>query len=562
MTDDYGHDGSLLNSTQRAADWLALSADEFDLVVVGGGVTGAGAALDASSRGLRVALIESCDLASGTSSKSSKLIHGGLRYLEMLNFGLVREALRERNRLLTTLAPHLVKPINFIWPLTHVGWERLYLGAGLALYDTMGGAGALPWHRHLSKRTMKRIAPGLDPAAYTGGMHFYDAIEDDARMVMMIARTAKAWGARVLTGARAEEITRVGGRVSTIRVVDVETGDVVDVRTRHISYAAGVWSDELRKDGPRVRPSKGVHILVPKQAIDSRAGILMRTEKSVLFVIPWGAHWLIGDTDTDWPLDRAKPVASGADLDYILEKVNRVLSKNLTRADIVGSFTGLRPLVQSDPMADTTKLSREHTVVKPEQDVTMIAGGKYTTYRVMAEDLVNAAVEASGIDADPSRTKRLPLVGADDYERARTDAVVTAQSMGVSEATIQHLLGRYGDRVRDLADLIRRSPELARTIDGYAPYIWAEIEYAYSHEGARSVEDVLERRTRIRIQYRDSGRTILPVVARVGATALGWDTVRVEAEISAYSRSIDAEDAALTMASDADALVAYRRLDP
>lgn len=535
----------------RAADLEALRSGSFDVVVVGGGVVGCGAALDAASRGLRVALVEADDFASGTSSKSSKLIHGGLRYLEMLDFGLVREALRERRRLLTVLAPHLVRPVEFVWPLTHRVWERGYLGTGLALYDTMGGAGAVPVHRQLSRRRLRRDSPGLDPAAYVGGVSFHDAIEDDARMVATIARTARGLGAAVVNGVRALGPVRTGGRVTGLRVREPGAGEFV-VRTKHVAFAAGVWSDELG-GALTVRPSKGVHLMVDRELIDSRAGVLMRTEKSVLFVIPWGRHWMIGDTDTDWTHDRATPVASGADVDYLLRKVNTLLARKLSRDDVVGVFAGLRPLVRSDPDADTTKLSREHSVVSGGRDVTMVAGGKFTTYRVMAQDLIDAAVTESGLAALPSRTREIPLVGAAGYAARAASASAIAREHGLSEVTVSHLLGRYGDRVDDLLAL----PALLKEIPGHAPYLWAEVVYACTHEGARSVADVLERRTRIRVQYRDAGLDVAGEAAELMAPVLGWSAQERDASVERYRRVVRAERAALSAGSDDEAVAAY-----
>ena len=378
-----------------------MAAEVFDIVVVGGGVTGTGAALDAATRGLSVALIEARDYAAGASSKSSKLIHGGLRYLEMLDFGLVREALRERRLLLTTLAPHLVRPVPFLWPLTHRWWERPYVGAGLLLYDTMGGRKAVPRARHLSRTGALRLAPALNPDAFVGAVQFYDAGEDDARMVAVLARTAAAYGAALATNVRMDGLLSEGGRVAGVRATDLLDGPDLVIRGRHVVLATGAWTGDRTEpageggsgqlSGPlRVRPSKGVHIVVPRDRIRMDTGLLTRTEKSVLFVIPWGEHWLIGDTDTEWPFDPGHPAASRADIDYLLAKVNRMLRDPLAAGDIEGVFAGLRPLVASGG-GDTTRLSREHTIDSSRPGLSVIAGGKFTTYRVMARDLIDAA---------------------------------------------------------------------------------------------------------------------------------------------------------------------------
>ena len=399
--DDVGMTSSALDPEARRRAIERMSSEVLDVLVVGGGITGVGAALDAVTRGLSVGLIEARDYAAGTSSKSSKLIHGGLRYLEMLDFGLVRESLRERELLLTRLAPHLVKPVPFLWPLTHRGWERVYLGAGLALYDRIGGARSVPRARHLSHREVRAVAPGLRPEAFVGGVQFYDAQEDDARLVAYVARTAHAHGASLATRVAATGFLREGERVVGVIAHDDENGVELSIRARHVLGATGVWSDELRelagaRSGTRIRPSKGIHIVVPRDRIAMDTGVLMRTEKSVLFIIPWGPHWILGDTDTAWEHDPAHPAATRTDIEYLLEKANGMLSRPLTRDDIEGVFVGLRPLVGSSESADTTRLSRAHTVESPVPGLTTIAGGKYTTYRVMAKDLVDAAVPPAG----------------------------------------------------------------------------------------------------------------------------------------------------------------------
>ena len=412
-------DATALSQAHRAASLARMTGEVLDVLVVGGGVTGTGAALDAASRGLSVGLIEARDYAAGASSKSSKLIHGGLRYLEMLDFALVREALRERRLLLTSLAPHLVKPVAFVWPLTHRVWERPYLAAGLALYDTMGGRRAVPRARQLSKTHLLAVAPGLRPDALIGGVRFYDAQEDDARMVAVLARTAAGLGAALATNVRMDHVLHAGdGQARRDRVIGVAARDVLDdvdltILARHVVLATGAWTggEQLA-----VRPSKGVHIMVPRARIAMESGLLMRTEKSVLFVIPWGEHWLIGDTDAAWSHDPAYPAASQADIVYLLAKVNGVLRDALTEADIEGVFAGLRPLVSAAASADTTKLSREHTISSPAPGLSAIGGGKYTTYRVMARDLIDAAAaDLAGLDVPPSRTHVLPLLGAADW---------------------------------------------------------------------------------------------------------------------------------------------------
>ncbi|MGH3466313.1 MAG: glycerol-3-phosphate dehydrogenase/oxidase, partial [Thermocrispum sp.] len=371
-----------LGVVERAENWQRLGKEEFDVLVIGGGVVGAGTALDAATRGLRVALVEARDLAAGTSSRSSKLFHGGLRYLEQLEFSLVREALRERELMLTRLAPHLVKPVPFLYPLTGRVWERPYTAAGLFLYDRMGGARSVPGQKHLSRAGALRMVPALKRDQLIGGIRYYDAMADDARHTMTVARTAAQYGAVVRTSTQVVDFLHESDRVSGVRVRDVEDGKELDVRAGVVINCAGVWTDDvLQLSGSRgrfrVRASKGVHIVVPRDRIVSDSGVILRTPTSVLFIIPWRGHWIIGTTDTDWNLDLAHPAATAKDIAYLLDQVNSVLSTPLTTDDIEGVYAGLRPLLAGES-EETSKLSREHAVARTAPGLVAIAGGKYT----------------------------------------------------------------------------------------------------------------------------------------------------------------------------------------
>jgi glycerol-3-phosphate dehydrogenase len=559
-------DNTALSPRHREWSLGRMASEEFDILVVGGGVTGTGAAVDAATRGLTVALIEARDYAAGASSKSSKLIHGGLRYLEMLDFGLVREALRERKLLLTELAPHLVRPVPFLWPLTHRGWERPYVGAGLLLYDSIGGRRAVPRARHLSRAGALRLAPALRPDALVGAVQFYDAQEDDARMVACLARTAAGHGAALATNVRMDGVRTEGQRVTGVTAHDLLTGADLGIRARRTVLATGAWTATApwaipsgagpagAQDGRlQVRPSKGVHIVVPRDCIRMDTGLLTRTEKSVLFVIPWGDHWLIGDTDTEWPHDPGQPSASRADLDYLLAKANAMLRRPLTHADIEGVFAGLRPLVAGGQGGDTTKLSREHTVSTIAPGLTAIAGGKYTTYRVMARDLIDVA--ASGLHAPPSRTDAVPLVGAAGYHErwARRDQLATAA--GLPGREIERLLSRYGSCIDDLFSLIRARPELGQPVAGADGYLAAEVVYACTHEGAVRLDDVLARRTRAAIEVRDRGLAAVPHAAALMAPELGWDAARTGQEVARFRDAVAAD---LAGQAEPDDLRAYR----
>ena len=552
----------VLDAAGRRRALAAMAGGGLDVLVVGGGITGAGAALDAAARGLTVGLVEAADLASGTSSKSSKLIHGGLRYLEMGDVGLVREALRERELLLTRLAPHMVRPVPFLWPLRRRGWERLYLGAGLVLYDTLGGARSVPRHRHLTRRGALAEAPALLGDGVVGAVRFFDAAEDDARMVLAVARTAAAHGAHVATRVRLHRLLRSGDRVTGAEVLDEETGETLTVSARHVALAVGAWTDRLRSAAgvdstTQIQPSKGIHLVVARERIPMSTGVLARTEKSVLFVIPTDGGWLIGDTDTPWTHGPDQPVASGADVDYLLAKVNGLLAQPLTREDVRGVFAGLRPLVGSAAAPDTTRLSRRHVVETPVPGLTTIAGGKYTTYRVMAADLIDAATRGfAGVPG--STTARVPLVGADGFAAACQGRSALAVRAGVSAATMERLLRRYGDRVHELIALIEARRELAEPLDGAEGHLAVEVVYATTHEGALRLEDVLERRTRLAITAADRGVGAAAPAAALMAGVLGWDAARVEREVQAWHRRVAAERAGEAEPDDERALRAYR----
>ncbi len=542
-----------LGPDHRAASLQRMRDEQFDVLVVGGGVTGAGCALDAASRGLSVALVERRDYAAGTSSRSSKLIHGGLRYLEQFNFSLVREALEERGLLLHRLAPHLVKPVPFLYPLQHHGWERFYVGSGLVLYDTMGGAGHLPRHRHLSKRKALQVSPALRSDSLVGAVQYYDAQVDDARHTMSIARTAAHYGAALATSARVVGLLREGERVIGATVRDLESGEEIDVRASQVINATGVWANQVQEMAGRgrirVRPSKGIHLVVPKDRIHSESGLILRTEKSVLFVIPWGRHWLIGTTDTDWELDLSHPAASRTDIDYLLDHVNGVLRTPLTHADVEGVFAGLRPLLYGEDET-TSQLSREHAVAQTVAGLITIAGGKYPTYRVMAKDAIDAA--ARGIDKRVPRsvTEKTPLVGAEGYHALWNQRRQLTTDTGLHFVRVEHLLNRYGSRISELVALIDERPELGKPIPGADDYLLAEARYAASHEGALHLDDVLTRRTRISIETWDRGKAAAEPVARLMAEVHGWDEDTIEREVSHYHARVDAEIESQKMLDD------------
>ena len=542
---------SQLGPDQREAAISQLGTEQFDILVIGGGVNGAGAALDAAARGLKVALIEAQDIAAGTSSRSSKLIHGGLRYLEQYDFKLVREALHERELMVSTLCPHLVKPVGFLFPLTEKLKERTYVGAGLALYDALRGfQRSLPWHKHLSQRQINEIAPSLRHDLVTGAIKYFDAQVDDARHTMAVARTAARHGALIATHVSAESLIREGKRVVGVNALDLASGKKIAIKAGATVMCAGVWSDQLHErfeltPGYNVTMSKGAHIVVPGSAIKSDAGIIIKTPVSVLFLIPWGDKWIVGTTDTPYEGDRAEPCATKEDVQYILDQANRVLKPKLRAKDIIGVYAGLRPLVANKKSATTTKLSREHTVDRPAPGFVSIAGGKYTTYRVMAEDVIDRAVlELRRVTKD-SVTEKLPLVGADGYFALEQQTERIAQETGLAVETVTHLLNRYGSLISEILVIIKEQPKLAKRLDSDLPYIKAEIIYAASHEGAQSVDDVISRRTRLSFEAINHAVHLAEEVATLIAPVLGWSAKERKASIAHYLEMVEREKVAL-----------------
>lgn len=540
-----------LNPNQRAVALSALAEEEFDILVIGGGVTGAGALLDAASRGLKVAMVEARDIASGTSSRSSKLIHGGLRYLEQYDFKLVREALHERELMVASLSPHLVKPVGFLYPLHEKYKERTYVGAGLALYDMLRGfQRAMPWHKHISQKKIHKIAPSLRPDIVTGAIKYYDAQVDDARHTMTIVRTARRHGAVVATHVEVQELIRNGKKVVGALVTDLLTGEAIKVKSKSVVMCAGIWSDELHKQfgitpGYGVTMSKGAHIILPGSAINSDTGIILKTAISVLFLIPWGDKWIVGTTDTPYTGDRAYPHATNEDIEYILDQANQVLEPQLKRQDIIGVYAGLRPLVANSKDSTTTKLSREHTVDRSAPGFVSIAGGKYTTYRVMGKDAIDLAALDLRRVVNESCTEKLPLIGADGYFALTQQVSMIAEESGLEEETITHLLNRYGSLISEVLAIVESDRKNGKRIDSKLPYIKAEIIYAVTHEGAMSVDDVISRRTRLAFEAPNAGLHLVDEIATMIAPHLGWSAKEKKASIAQYQNQVAAEVTAL-----------------
>jgi glycerol-3-phosphate dehydrogenase len=492
----------------------------FDVVVIGGGVTGAGAALDAATRGLSVALVEQRDYASGTSSRSSKMFHGGLRYLEQFNFSLVREALRERNLMMNKLCPHLVAPASFVYPIQKGVLERLYVGAGVFVYEVLArlASSPLPWHSHLGRRGISRFAPALDAR---GGVRYWDSVVDDARHTMTVARTAAARGALLATSTRVTGFDDAAGRLEAVSVVDLESGKRFAIQARSVVNATGVWTDDIEahagETGIDVTASKGVHLIVPRDRIASNTGIILRTQVSVLFVIPWRDHWIVGTTDTPWSLRRAHPAASRTDIEYLLHWVNTALREPIGADDIVGVYAGLRPLLAGES-EETSKLTREHAVRDGGNGLVTVAGGKYTTYRVMAADAIDATAPYLGRRIPDSSTREVELVGATDYSEDR-------------------FVSRYGS----FADQVSSMGDGDVPVVSDAPYLTSEVVYGVTHEGALHLDDILTRRTRMSIETRHRGSDAAVATATIMGDLLGWDQGTRDREIGHYLARVDAE---------------------
>nr|WP_211223298.1 glycerol-3-phosphate dehydrogenase/oxidase [Propionicicella superfundia] len=538
----------------------------YDVLVIGGGVTGAGIALDAASRGLRTAIVEAQDWASGTSSRSSRLVHGGLRYLYNLDFALVSEALTERGLLLTRIAPHLVKAQPFLWPLKTRVIERAYSAVGVGLYDTLAVAGAgfhktVPLQRHLSRKGALRRFGDLAPDALVGAIEFYDARVDDARLVITLVRTAVRYGAHAASRTQVSEITTdETGRVDGVVATDLETGRPVRIRATSVINATGVWTERTQRlagsgGGLKVLASKGVHLIVPRDRLNARTGVFLRTEKSVLFIIPWQRYWVIGTTDTAWHEELAHPVPTSEDIDYILDHANSVLARPLTRDDIIGTYAGLRPLLQPDVLDESksTKVSREHTVTEAAPGLTVIAGGKLTTYRVMAKDAVDFALGKQDAARRPSVTAQTPLLGADGLAAVTAQSAAIQDRYGFSADRVQHLLDRYGSEVTDLLETIDADPSLGEPLESEPDFLRAEVVRACTHEGALHLEDIFVARVRLNSEARDRGGAAVDEVADLAAGVLGWDAERTDAEKASYRARIAAELAAEERHTDAEA---------
>ncbi|GAA2115905.1 glycerol-3-phosphate dehydrogenase/oxidase [Kocuria atrinae] len=561
---------TVLNPESRQAALREMAnGPDLDILVIGGGVTGAGVALDAVTRGLRTGIVEAQDWAGGTSRWSSKLVHGGLRYLQQLDFKLVTEALHERERLLYTLAPHLVKPVPFLYPILHRVWERPYVTAGIGLYDTLAHVGSkvasMPFHRHLSERGVQKAFPSIKPGAMVGAVKYWDGRVDDARLVLTLIRTAAGYGALAASRTKVTGMIKNDDAVVGARVTDLETGEEFEIRARKVIAATGVWTEETQDmadtdGGLKVLASKGIHIVVPRERIKGEVGLILQTEKSVLFVIPWEHYWIIGTTDTPYEQDISAPVATAADIDYVIEHANVVLDDPLTREDVIGSYAGLRPLLQPGVKDDTetasTKVSREHTVAEVVPGLISIAGGKLTTYRIMAQDAVDFALGKERTKQLPSVTERTLLHGADGYLPLTRQIEQISDRYGWGPEMVEHLLNRYGSGISEVGTIVDERADLAEPLKGAPEYIRAEIVQAARNEGVLHLADAFQTRTRMSYDQPDHGLAVVDEVADLLAEELGWDSERKAKEIQAYRDLCAAEDAAAETTDDTAAAAA------
>ncbi|MDX2057566.1 MAG: glycerol-3-phosphate dehydrogenase [Gemmatimonadales bacterium] len=546
-----------MNPSARATIW-DLSARRFDLLVIGGGITGAGIAREAAHRGLSVALVERGDFASGTSSRSSRLIHGGLRYLEHRKWSLVREALAERGVLLRT-APHLVRPLAFLFPVFATDRvARWKLEAGLTLYDLLALRGNVRRHRALSKRAVLDHEPLLKDKGLRGGSLYWDAQCDDARLALATVRSAARHGAVTANHMCVTALEIEDGRVAGASIEDQLTGAQGTVHARIVVNATGPWTDVIRRledpdAKPILRPSRGAHVMVPRSRIGHHHAItfLSPIDGRVMFVLPWGDRSYIGTTDTDTSEAPDQVVATEADMRYLLRSANAIFpSARLALEDVSVSWAGLRPLVAGGD--DPGSRSREHHIGTGKRGLITVAGGKLTTYRRMGVETANLVAGLLGRPtvADPMKTRSAtePLPGGDAYT---IDALFAeGVKTGLSEPTVAHLVGQYGSETSTIYGLVREWPTLTETVHPLHGAIGAEVVHAVRHEYARRLDDVLFRRLSVGFETPDAGVAAAETVARLMGRELGWDDDRRRAEIDRYREVAGAIPRGRALSSD------------
>jgi glycerol-3-phosphate dehydrogenase len=530
----------------RADALASLERDSFDLAVVGGGITGAGVALDAASRGYSVALLERSDFAAGTSSRSSKLIHGGLRYLQNFDLGLVREALLERS-LLVKLAPHLVRPLPLLVPSFEGKRPDRLVGVGLNMYDVMawrrGREDGEEWsparHRIIEGAEAVELAPALGSREPTAAYLFYDCQTDDVRMVLSVLGEAERFGTVIANRCEAAGLVERDGRAVGVLARDTETGGEFEVSATNIINATGVWADQLRPDElyrheemPRIRPSRGTHVTMSREQLPVEVGVIVPAGSGrTIFVLPWLGRTLVGTTDNDYegPLDHIP--ASDDDIAYLLDAVNSYFATDIQPGDLTGAYAGVRPLISTGDPKKSVDISRRAELYETSSGLVTITGGKFTTWRRMAKSAVDRIVEREGREA-PCRTHEIPIGQPED-------PAALPEVPGVDEDSRAHLAARYGHAARDVLRLAVAAPQLASRISPDLPDLLAECAFAAGHEQARSLADVLLRRTRVGLL---DARVLATAdsegarrAARAVAGELGWDEPRIDQELRAWA---------------------------
>jgi glycerol-3-phosphate dehydrogenase len=540
---------------------VAMQEDHFDVVVIGGGITGAGVALDAASRGYSVALVERDDFARGTSSRSSKMVHGGLRYLQNFDLGLVREALLER-QLLVRLAPHLVYPTPFLVPVLGEDRRNRRIGIGLNMYDVMAtsriGRGRSQrnenssesdyWsperHRTISGEEAAELIPALAPLDPSSAYLFYDCQTDDVRLVLTVLGEAERFGAVVLNGAEVTDVLDEDGRAAGVRCVDAESGERFEVQATNVVNATGVWADRIRPDEllteeeiPKIRPSRGTHVTISTEDLDigTAACIVPAGEDRTIFALPWYGRVLAGTTDNDYEGDIDHVPPSGDDVAYILEALNGMFGTSLGPGELTGAYAGVRPLISSGDPKKSVDISRNAELYETSSGMLTITGGKLTTFRRMAAQVVDRITEREGREAE-CRTDHIPLGMGARPEDLETSAELP-------EGAADQLAFRYGHAARAVLDLCEERAELAAPIVPGCPDLLAEVVVSARHEQGRSVADVLLRRTRLGLVAAPGlrERSTIETVARILGEELGWSDSRVAEEVEAWGSVVDAE---------------------
>lgn len=553
------------SSAARQHNLTRLQEELFDVLVIGGGVTGAGVALDAVARGYKVALVEKIDFASGTSSKSTKLVHGGIRYLPNFDFALVREALIERGLLLHN-APFLVEPVGFVLPIYEhdrhpVGMRfttpggiglSLMLDLGLWLYDRLAGRRNIAHHRRLSRKQVLELAPGLVPDGLKEGFIYYDAQTNDARLTVTLLHTAARLGAVIANYTEAQDFLCIDKRVTGARLCDLLGQQEISVHARHIVNATGIYSEQVEslveaEPQVRIEPSKGVHLVFAREKlqVDRAAIVLPETDdKRILFIVPWESRVIFGTTDTGSG-DLDHPTATRADIAYLLRHLNRYVTVDLSEEDILSVYAGYRPLVLPHKARHSSaRLSRTHAVLESPSGLVSIVGGKLTTYRRMAQDTVDVLERR---DARKVRhlTANLPLLGSEGWADTQSKLDSQGHALGLDSLVIEHLNKTYGVGIREIFHLLEDDATLAARLIADLPYIRAQVVYACRAEMAMTPYDVLARRTSIMLEDRQRGLGVVELIADLMALELGWSPEQrarlVEEYRGAAQRQLDAE---------------------